>query len=567
MAMKTTRSLWLFPILLASLSFSACGGSLGDRQVDSSGDTMDGSPQDASSACVVDGGVGSGAPIKSATYDFAHIHTMANYGDTWDVAWADDGNLYSTYDDGAGFSHTRSNFGIAQLTGIAPLTGSVFDVSGLVGNVDNSMTSQFGPMCGYPWWKTGGLVSVDGALYLFASPDGTEEATRRQTGGAVSLVKSTDHGATWSTPPRQYADDATSNFNFQDGTLKKWTVALGSGGSTSVGSRSATICSSVQAGNYAILGGQGTHITKMLTGLAPSTHYRLMTRAWADSGSTVRVEVTAGGTFDIHGDTMRTSAGFMDSLNLDFTTGSGAQSVSIDVSNLAGSATGKVYAGFFRLLPSTFPGASFGAPSFVKYGKDYNATVDGADKYVYAVSNNGYFANGDYLILGRVLRSAIGNLKDSDWQFYRGCIGADGTDDANWTSSITDPSVTKLLDNPGNVGMVDVTYIGALQRYIMLDWGWRQRNSGKFERSGTTTLDTYEAPYPWGPWTKVGTVQSLDPEAFYDPHIITKFVKVDPANPKKAYALIATAGEWDTSIAPTQPYYKLTLVPMTISTE
>jgi hypothetical protein len=501
-----------------------------------------------------------------ATYDFTSIHTLAHYGDTWDMAWGSDGNLYSTYDDGAGFTTTKSNFGIAKITGNATLTGNVYDVSGLVGAQQNTMVSQYGPMCGYPWWKTGGLTAVDGVLYLFASPDGTEQATGRQTGGAVSLVKSTDFGATWSTPPRQYAADATSNFNFQDGTLNQWTVALAPGGTTAIGGKSATVCGALHAGNYAILGGQGTHITKTLSGLAPNTHYRLMTWTWADSGSTVRVELTdPSASFDIHGDTTRTTAGFMDTLNLDFTT-DGAGSVTIDVSNFAGSATGKVYAGLFRLLPSTFPGASFGAPSFVKYGKDGAASVDGADQYVYAVSNNGYFANGDYAILGRVRRDAIANLHDSDWQFYRGCIGGDATDDASWTSSITDPSVTKILDAPGNIGMVDVTYIEPLHRYVLLNWGWKQRNSGKFFRQGTTFLDTYEAPYPWGPWTKIGSVQSVDPEAFYDPHIITKFTKADPANPNVVHALVATAGEWDTHIAPTQPYYKLTLVPLTLST-
>jgi hypothetical protein len=293
-----------------------------------------------------------------------------------------------------------------------------------------------------------------------------------------------------------------------------------------------------------------------------------MVRAWADSGSTVRVDAKADdGSFDVHADTMRTSAGFMDSMSLDFTTGAGTPSVTVDVSNLAGSTTGKVYAGYFRILPSTFPGASFGAPSFVKYGKDGAATVDDADKYVYAVSNNGYFANGDYAILGRVLRTAIGNLHDSDWQFYKGCIGGDGTDDANWTGSITDASVTKILDVPGHVGMVDVTYIEPLHRYILLNWGWKERNSGKFDRNGTTDLDTYEAPYPWGPWTKVATVQSTDPEAFYDPHVITKFIKVDSADPMKVHLLVSTAGEWDSHIAPGQPYYRFTMVPMTISTD
>jgi hypothetical protein len=514
----------------------------------------------------VDAGTGSGSPIIHASYDFNHLHTISSFGDTWDTAWADDGNLYSTYDDGLGFTNTRSNFGIAKITGNATLSGNVYDVSGLAGSPDNSMSS-YGPMCNYPWWKTGGLTSVDGALYLFASPDGNEESTGRQTGGAVSLLKSTDHGATWSTPVRDAAA-ASTNFDFEDGTLKQWTVALAPGGSSAVGFRSSTICNSVLSSHYAILGGQGTHITKTLSGLAANTHYRVMVRAWADSGSTVRVDAKADdGSFDVHADTKRTSAGYADFMSLDFNTGGGAPSVTIDVSNLDGSTTGKVYAGYFRILPSTFPGMSFGAPSFVKYGKDGAASVDGADKYVYAVSNNGYFANGDYAILGRVPRTAIGKLRDSDWQFYRGCIGGDGSDDANWTDSITDASVTKILDAPGNVGMVDITYIEPLHRYILLDWGWAKQNDGRFRRNGTTTLDTYEGPYPWGPWTKIASVQSMDPEAFYDPHVITKFTKVDPTDANKVHLLLSAAGEWYGPLSNGHEYYRFTLVPMTISTD
>src|SRR6202008_4923414 len=50
-----------------------------------------------------------------------------------------------------------------------------------------------------------------------------------------------------------------------------------------------------------------------------------------------------------------------------------------------------------------FPGPNFATPYFVEYGKT-PAPPDGGDKYVYAISNNGFWDNGDYLILGRVER-------------------------------------------------------------------------------------------------------------------------------------------------------------------
>ena len=78
-----------------------------------------------------------------------------------------------------------------------------------------------------------------------------------------------------------------------------------------------------------------------------------------------------------------------------------------------------------------FPGSRFATPYFVEYGQDGRASVDNADRYVYALSNDGFWDNGNNLILGRVARSKIGNLRAADWQYYR---GGDGMEDSAWTS-------------------------------------------------------------------------------------------------------------------------------------
>ena len=44
---------------------------------------------------------------------------------------------------------------------------------------------------------------------------------------------------------------------------------------------------------------------------------------------------------------------------------------------------------------------------FVWYGKDGQGSVDNAGKYVYAVSNNGHFEDGDNYIIGRVLKTKL----------------------------------------------------------------------------------------------------------------------------------------------------------------
>ena len=54
-----------------------------------------------------------------------------------------------------------------------------------------------------------------------------------------------------------------------------------------------------------------------------------------------------------------------------------------------------------------WPGARFGAPSFVHYGANGGRVArDGADQFVYGISNNGFWNNGDDFILGRVRRGS-----------------------------------------------------------------------------------------------------------------------------------------------------------------
>ena len=49
-----------------------------------------------------------------------------------------------------------------------------------------------------------------------------------------------------------------------------------------------------------------------------------------------------------------------------------------------------------------WPGPRFGAPYFIHYGRNGGqVTQDAADRYVYALSNNGFWNNGDNYILAQ----------------------------------------------------------------------------------------------------------------------------------------------------------------------
>jgi len=197
-----------------------------------------------------------------------------------------------------------------------------------------------------------------------------------------------------------------------------------------------------------------------------------------------------------------------------------------------------------------FPGLRFGSPYFVWYGKDGAASVDNADRYVYAVANNGHFEDGDDYILGRVLKSKLPALNAADWQFYN---GADGMLDGNWTGDIG--NAKPILQDPMNCSMTGMTYIPGLGRYIMVVWHYTTYNL----RTDPRTINKYyEAPKPWGPWTNFKTVDT-DKLGWYVPIIGQKFQNVVDANTVKC--ILFPTGNYQNS-----KLYKLDYIPVTLST-
>jgi Domain of unknown function (DUF4185) len=197
-----------------------------------------------------------------------------------------------------------------------------------------------------------------------------------------------------------------------------------------------------------------------------------------------------------------------------------------------------------------FPGLRFGAPYFVWYGKDGAASVDNADNYVYAVSNNGHFEDGDDYILGRVSKKKLPDLNAADWKFF---TGGDGLDDDNWTSEID--RARRILQNPLNCSMTGMTFIPGLGRYVMVVWHYTTYNL----RTDPRTINIYyEAPKPWGPWTKFKTIDT-DKMGWYVPIIGQKFQKQVDAN--TVDCILFPTGNYQNS-----SLYKLNFIPITLST-
>lgn len=147
-----------------------------------------------------------------------------------------------------------------------------------------------------------------------------------------------------------------------------------------------------------------------------------------------------------------------------------------------------------------WPGGSFGAPFFVHYGRDGGRVEqDGARQYVYACSTNGFWNDGDSLILGRVLRSRISRLDSANWEYLS---APDGSAASSWSRSID--HAVPILDRPGRCGQTPITFIPELGVYLLVSWYNTETMTRWFEPN-RMQYDFYQAPHPWGPWTPAGS--------------------------------------------------------------
>ncbi|MCC6123633.1 MAG: DUF4185 domain-containing protein [Pirellulales bacterium] len=200
-----------------------------------------------------------------------------------------------------------------------------------------------------------------------------------------------------------------------------------------------------------------------------------------------------------------------------------------------------------------FVSPRFGSPMFVKYGRDGRADAHNADKYVYALANNGFWENGDDMILARVLKSQIARLDAKDWQFF---TGGDGMSDANWSPDMQ--QAKPVLVNPGKCGMAGAQYIAPLKRYLMIQWYYTTGSGHKAPKD--TTWIFYESPAPWGPWREFGS-QRFDPEGYYNPCVVSKFISPDGRN-----LAIFTNGNFFTARERGEKcIYRLTKIPCTLT--
>jgi len=100
---------------------------------------------------------------------------------------------------------------------------------------------------------------------------------------------------------------------------------------------------------------------------------------------------------------------------------------------------------------------SFGCPTFLNFGQDYQGARD-QFVYLYSPDSDSAYVPADRFVLARVPKHGIANR--SAWEFF---VQADGKT-VRWSKSIEERGA--VFVNPGNCYRIGVTYHEGLKRYL-----------------------------------------------------------------------------------------------------
>jgi len=122
---------------------------------------------------------------------------------------------------------------------------------------------------------------------------------------------------------------------------------------------------------------------------------------------------------------------------------------------------------------------SFGCPTFLNFGRNYEGARDGY-VYIYSPDSENAYEPADLMVLARVPKERI--LEQDAYQFFEGLEGK-----PKWTKELSKRGA--VFVHPGKCYRSGINYHPFLRRYL-----WVQVHpDGK-------GLGIYEAPEPWGPW-------------------------------------------------------------------
>jgi hypothetical protein len=205
-----------------------------------------------------------------------------------------------------------------------------------------------------------------------------------------------------------------------------------------------------------------------------------------------------------------------------------------------------------------FRGPNFATPFFLDTGQDGHISdlPDATREWVYAVSTDGYWDNGNALHLGRVPRSKLSRLSLEDWEFYCGTRSQGGPPIWSVGQSGLD-ACYPILSRPFSFGQTGMLYLPALSRYVIIGWHYPKLDREVWNHT-MSQWDFYAAEQPWGPWNQFAS-HRFEKEGYYNPVIPSAYLSQDGLS---GWALVC--GDFNTHSHPVEStLYTLAMVPVT----
>jgi CubicO group peptidase (beta-lactamase class C family) len=136
---------------------------------------------------------------------------------------------------------------------------------------------------------------------------------------------------------------------------------------------------------------------------------------------------------------------------------------------------------------------SFGCPTFLNYGKDYDGALD-EYVYIYSPEASTAYDVADNMVLARVYKHRL-----KEQRAYSYFSGFDSDQNPTWQGNIK--YRVPVFSNPAKCYRSGITYNAALQKFL-----WCQIIPLATETAGPRFaggLGIFESDYPWGPWRTV----------------------------------------------------------------
>lgn len=156
---------------------------------------------------------------------------------------------------------------------------------------------------------------------------------------------------------------------------------------------------------------------------------------------------------------------------------------------------------------------SFGCPTFLNFGKDYQGARDGL-VYIYSHDSPSAYQPADRTVLARVPKQRL-----TDRTAYEFFAGTDAHGQPKWSRQIADRGA--VLSYRGLCYRTSASYYAPFRRYLLCQILFSE--DPRFAGG----LGIYDAPEPWGPWTTVYFTPLWDVGPGETASIPTKWISPD----------------------------------------